>query len=108
MMKIKHKLLIQALLLAVVPAIIVATVSTWQANKSAFSALEKKANEQLISLREVKKTQINDYLNLIQGQVVTLANNPAIKDAASLFTKTFNTSYSLDIASSQQKEKLSS
>jgi len=89
-MKIKSKLLTQAILLAVVPAIIVASINTWQANEASFTALEQKAKEQLISLREVKKTQINDYLNQIEGQVITLSRNPSVINAAKEFNKSFH------------------
>lgn len=106
MIKIKQKLLIQAILLAVIPAIILATINTWQANKSTFSALEKKSNERLVSLREVKKSQINDYLQQIESQVVTLAKNPSVKDAASNFIKNFNDNESKDSSLLWQKTKL--
>lgn len=88
-MKIKHKLLLQAVLLAVIPATIIAVIITWQANSSSFSALEEKTKEQLISLRELKKSQINDYLNQVTGQVTVQANTPSVKQAAKGFVKTF-------------------
>ena len=88
-MKIKHKLLLQAVLLALIPATIIAIAITWQANQSSFSALEEKTKGQLISLRELKKSQIDDYLKLVTGQVSTLAKNPSVKNAATSYIKTF-------------------
>ncbi|KGJ96133.1 methyl-accepting chemotaxis protein [Colwellia psychrerythraea] len=89
-MKIKQKLLLQAVLLALIPATIIAIAITWQANQSSFSALEEKAKEQLISLRELKKSQIDDYLKQVSGQVSTLAKNPTVKDAATSYIDAFN------------------
>jgi len=88
-MKIKHKLLIQAILLALIPATIIAIVITWQANTSSFTVLEEKTKAQLTSLRELKKSQIDNYLKQVAGQVTVLAHNPAVKQAANNFTKAF-------------------
>lgn len=88
-MKIKHKLLAQAIFLAIVPAFIIAVIITLQANQSAFKALEKKSKEQLISLRELKHNQISSYLNTIQSQVISLSKNPSVIDAAINYKNTF-------------------
>jgi len=89
-MKIRHKLLLQAVLLALIPAMTIAIAIIWQANNSSFSALEEKSKEQLISLRELKKSQIDDYLKQVAGQVTTLSKNPAVIEAATSFIETFN------------------
>ncbi|NQY65563.1 MAG: methyl-accepting chemotaxis protein [Alteromonadaceae bacterium] len=88
-MKIKHKLLLQAIFLAVVPAFIVALIITLQANHSSFSALEKKSKEQLISLRELKKSQISSYLETINSQVILMSKNPSVVNATQNFINTF-------------------
>ena len=88
-MKIQHKLILQSVLLALIPATIIAIAITWQANQSSFSALEEKTKAQLISIRELKKSQIDAYLSQITGQVTTLAKNPAVKDAANNFITSF-------------------
>ena len=105
-MKIKHKLLLQAILLAVIPAIIIALVITWQANTSSFLALEEKTREQLISLRELKRSQINDYLKQVSGQVTVLSQNPAVKQAAKGYIKTFLEGSAPVTQSSTSKNKL--
>jgi len=89
-MKIKHKLLLQAVFLAVIPALIIAAVITLQANHASFKALEKKSQEQLIALRELKKSQITAYLQTIDAQVKTLSANPAVVDAAAKFVHSFH------------------
>jgi len=88
-MKIKQKLLLQAIFLAVVPAIIIALIITLQANQSSFAALNKKTKEQLISLRELKKSQISAYINTIEGQVLTFSNNLSVMNAAKSFSESF-------------------
>lgn len=88
-MKIKHKLLLQAIFLTVIPAFIIALIITLQANKSSFSALEKKSKEQLISLRELKKSQISSYLETINSQVISMSKNPSVVDATKKFISTF-------------------
>jgi len=89
-MKIKNKLVLQAIFLAILPALILSIIITLQANQSAFKALEHKSKDQLISLREVKKTQIVSYLNNIDSQVKTLSNNIATVNAASELIDTFH------------------
>ncbi|ALO35189.1 hypothetical protein CMT41_10995 [Colwellia sp. MT41] len=88
-MKIKHKLLSQAIFLAIVPAFIMAVIITLQANQSSFEALGKKSKEQLISLRELKKEQISSYLNTIEAQVISLSKNPSVIAAATNYSNTF-------------------
>jgi len=104
-MKIRNKLVLQALFLAILPALILATVITLQANKSSFEALEKKSREQLISLRELKKSQITSYFNTINSQVVSLSKNLSIVDAAEEFVGTFHEDLASEneIAASKQR-----
>lgn len=95
-MKIKNKLVLQAIFLAIVPALILAVIITLQANHSSFKALEKKTKDQLISLREVKKTQIVSYLDNINSQVITLSKNIAVIDAADSFIQSFHQNTTTD------------
>ena len=89
-MKIKNKLVLQAIFLAIVPALVLAVIITLQANHSSFKALERKTKDQLVSLREVKKTQIISYLDNINSQVITLSKNLSVVDAADDFIQTFH------------------
>lgn len=89
-MKIKNKLILQAIFLAIIPALTLAIIITLQANQSSYKALEKKSMDQLISLRELKKSQISSYLNNIDSQVKTLSGNVAVQNAATEFVATFH------------------
>jgi len=88
-MKIKKKLILQSIFLAIIPSLLLAIIITQQANKSSFSALESKSKSRLISLRELKKTQIESYLKSIESQLITLAENIAVVDAADKFISSF-------------------
>jgi len=90
-MSIKIKLLLQAIFLAVIPALVVALLITEYSKQSSFTALENKAQEQLVSLRELKKSQIVGYLNTVQSQVQQMSKNLAVIDASQAFVKTFAT-----------------
>ena len=70
-MTIKKKLLAQTILLAIIPALIVAIIITLQATQSSYDALEIKTEQMLTSLRELKKSQIDAYLTNIKKQVST-------------------------------------
>ncbi|GLX77850.1 methyl-accepting chemotaxis protein [Thalassotalea insulae] len=88
-MKIKTKLILQAIFLAIVPATTLALIITLQANQASFAALEQKSKEQLISLREMKKAQITDYIAQIEAQIATFSTNLSVIDAANEFTASF-------------------
>jgi methyl-accepting chemotaxis protein len=83
-------------------------VITLQANKSAFDALEKKTKEQLISLRELKKSQITSYLETIDSQVKSFSKNLSIIDAADEFVNAFHQQQVTEVYLDESKRLLSS
>ncbi|SFC16111.1 methyl-accepting chemotaxis protein [Pseudoalteromonas denitrificans] len=89
-MKLKSKLIFQAIFLALVPALVTALIITLEANQASFKALENKTKERLVSLRELKKTQIESYFGTINSQIITMSKNPAVIDASIDFVKYFN------------------
>ena len=104
-MKIKKKLLLQTVYLALVPAIIIALIITLNANNASFTALEEKTKEQLVSLRELKKSQIEDYLNTIDSQIKILSKNPAVAEASQQFLETF---YQKSVTNGELNESVNS
>ncbi len=88
-MKIKTKLILQAIFLAVVPATTLALLITLQANQASFAALESETKARLITLREMKKAQITDYLTQINAQMVTFSSNLSVIDAAKQLSNSF-------------------
>ncbi len=57
--------------------------------KSSSSSLEKQAFNQLVSVRETKKKQIEDYFSTIRKQVRTFSENMMIVDAMKEFKSSF-------------------
>jgi methyl-accepting chemotaxis protein len=58
--------------------------------RSAGTALEQQAFNQLVSVRETKKKQIEDYFSTIRKQVQTFSGNKMIVDAAKDFKNAFS------------------
>lgn len=88
-MKLKSKLIIGSILFAVVPVGIAGSIITWQANQQARIALEEQAENQLTSIREMKKNQIEDYFQTIRDQVLTFSNDRMIIEAMKDFKPAF-------------------
>lgn len=89
-MKLKSKLIFQAIFLALVPALVTTLIITLEANQASFDALENKTKERLVSLRELKKTQIESYFDTINSQIISMSKNPAVIDASSGFISSYN------------------
>ncbi len=87
-MKIKTKLIIGSLFLAIIPAATLSVISTLQTIDDANHALQEVAIDHLVSVRENKAYQIESYVQQINNQVLTLANDRMIINA----TKAFKTS----------------
>lgn len=89
-MNIKNKLILGSSLLAAIPVIVAGFFIQSVATSTSSDALEKETRNQLVSLREMKKTQIEDYFNTIQNQVLTFSNDAMIIEAMEDFKSTFN------------------
>lgn len=70
-MKLKSKLIISNLCVGLIPMLIVGLVAIWMI----FNALEKQAYQQLEGRREIKKSQLSDYLNKMFNQLEILIDN---------------------------------
>jgi len=68
-MNLKHKLLITFLAIALIPTIAVGLIASYISS----SALEQQAFSQLISVREIKKSQVEDYFSERKGDIEILA-----------------------------------
>ena len=91
-MTVKQKLILGAILLAVLPVIIVSTIIGIQSSRSGIEALEKDAQDRLVSLRSSRKEQIESYINLLNDQIVSYAGNLMIIDAMQDFKSVFEQS----------------
>jgi len=86
-MKLKQKITLFAVLLCAVPLIISAILTNSIANKQATIALKEIAEQRLVSLRDVKKQQIEDYFSTINNQLLSLANSKLISTAVVDFSR---------------------
>lgn len=80
-MKIKTKLTVGASLLMLIPVVVVCAVLGWVAVDNGRQALETKAQNQMIALRNSTQKAIENYFSTVQAQIVTLSDNRMIIDA---------------------------
>jgi methyl-accepting chemotaxis protein len=84
-LKIKSKLILLFLLIGILPVAVVGFISLTQAKH----ALEERAVDQYVSIREMKSRQIHDYFQTIREQVMTFSNDFMIIDAMRQFKQAF-------------------
>jgi methyl-accepting chemotaxis protein len=89
-MKIKNKMILGSTLLAAVPVIIASIVLDIIAVDTSSAALEAQVRNQMVALRESKKTQIEDYFKTIYSQLANLASLPSIKNNVRIFSDEYN------------------
>ncbi len=80
------KVIILFLIAGLVPLAVMGVMS----NKSSSTALKKQAFNQLVSIRETKKKQIEDYFSTIRKQVRTFSENGMVVDAMKGFKTSFH------------------
>jgi methyl-accepting chemotaxis protein len=78
-MKIKNKMILGSTLLAVVPVVIASIVMNIVAVDTSSEALKQQVKNQLVSIRDTKKVQIEDYFQTIYSQLLNLAAAPAVQ-----------------------------
>ena len=88
-MSIKTKLIIVFILLVSVPALIAMAVSTWVAGRNAQALLVEQSRQQLVSVRESKKREIESVLKTMREQIRTFSANTMVVNAASEFNFSF-------------------
>ncbi|OUS26716.1 hypothetical protein A9Q99_15940 [Gammaproteobacteria bacterium 45_16_T64] len=89
-MTIKRKLLLFSISLAIAPALVVAGIVGWSSYSEGRNAIEAQAKAQLISIRDIKKQQIESYFEQIEKQVLTFSNDRMIIEAMSEFNSAFS------------------
>ena len=89
--KIKTKLLVAFALLAAVPIIITTAIMDVQINSAAGDALEEQVQNRLLSIREIKKSQIEEYLHELHTKITTYSVDPATVAAVDGMSTAFNT-----------------
>ena len=105
-MKIATKIVIASTLLCSLAVVATGTFVGWRASVLSEQALYQRAMSQLTSIRENKKSEIENYFQQIRGQMVTVANSIGVKDAMVAFSDAFER-YPVELVSSTDMAKLS-
>lgn len=83
---IRSKMILLILLMGLVPLLGYA----WYSNNAISNELTQVNRERLISLRELKKIQIEDYFDQIKSQIQTFSESITVIDAMGRFGGAFN------------------
>ena len=79
-MNIKTKIILGAALGAILSVVGVGAMITYTAETTADKSLQELEKQALVSIRNAKKTQVEDYFKTIHGQLATYSNNRMIID----------------------------
>lgn len=105
-MKIATKIVLASTLLCSIAVVATGTFVGWRASELSEQALYQRAISQLTSIRENKKSEIENYFQHIRGQIVTTANSIGVRDAMVAFKDTFER-YPVESVSSSDLSSLS-
>ncbi len=86
-MKLKHKLPLILLLVGLLPALIISIISY----STSSNLIAQNKFDQLHSLKEVKRSAVNRYLESIKSQVSSMSINPAVVESIQDFQSAFET-----------------
>ena len=89
-MSIRFKLIILVSLCSLVPLLAVSGLSGWKSSQLSSAALNKKAEDQLTMLRELKKEQLTSYFDTLISQAKAMSQNTATIDALDAFAQMFS------------------
>ncbi|MDH5738181.1 MAG: methyl-accepting chemotaxis protein, partial [Gammaproteobacteria bacterium] len=106
-MMLRQKLMLGASFLAIIPIVIASLALGWTAVDDAHDAMAERAEAQLVSLREVKRTQISDYFDNIRNQVLTLSNDRMIIEFAIALPEAYN-NFPSEFAGGEDTQRLRS
>ncbi|NRB68977.1 MAG: methyl-accepting chemotaxis protein [Vibrio sp.] len=105
-MKIATKIVLASTLLCSIAIISTGTFVGWKASDLSEQALYQRATSQLTSIRENKRSEIENYFQLIRGQLLTTAHSIGVRDAMIAFKDTFER-YPVDSVSASDLSTLS-
>ena len=106
-MKIKTKLTLGASLLMLLPVVLVSAVLGWVAVENGREALETKAQNQMVALRNSSQKAIERYFETVQAQIVTLSDNRMVIDALKSLPNAYNNyPSSVEVTGNAGAEKL--
>ncbi len=79
-MKISSKIILATVLLSGIGILTAGALVGWKSSSIASTALEKRAFDRLVAIREVQKNQIERYFSMIEKEVMTLSNDRMVMD----------------------------
>ena len=90
MMKISTRIILACLLMATLGILASGGMVAWESLSLSKEAMNKRAANQLISIREIKREQVKDYFNTINKQLLTFADESLVTTSISAFTKAYS------------------
>jgi len=103
---IKTKILIVSIGLVVVPLVVTSLIMSYEASTDAGHALKAQVERQLVSIREIKKGQVESYLKGLETRVKRYSVDPAIVMYMQKLSTYFNTDKRKLTDVTAQKDKL--
>ncbi|KOE79516.1 chemotaxis protein [Vibrio alginolyticus] len=101
-MKIASKIIVPTTLLCVVGLVFAGTFIGWKVSNLSEEALYERTKNQLISVREVKSSELERYFNQIRLQLDTLADDVATQQAMVAFQSAFQSYPNDDVPESDR------
>ncbi|WED22857.1 methyl-accepting chemotaxis protein [Vibrio sp. JC009] len=89
-MKIRLKISLWMVIVATIPLLFSITLISISASDNATEALENSYSKKLLSIRNARKTQIEDYFAFIRSQILTLSSDSMTAEAMSSFSRAFD------------------
>ena len=96
-MRIRGLLIVAFLVCGLVPMLAISGLNLWSSSRAsnkisqqASENLRTKTEQQLVGVRDLKKSEIVDYFGAIRDQVVTLSHDVMVVDAMRDFKEAFN------------------
>lgn len=89
-MNIKSKLILLSCAMALLPLLVAISIFGTMATNIAGGALENAARNNLVSLRDAQKSRLEDYLQQMGEQLLTMAANPTTMNALKVFNTFYN------------------
>lgn len=89
-MNLKVKIVSSFSVLVALSLIVLSLVLGHYSSNKASQTLTDQISERLIGLRDAKKEQLNDYFQLIDDQIITLASSETLIEASADFIKEFH------------------
>lgn len=88
-MKISTRIIIFCVVFSVVAILVAGSLVAWRASALSTASLVEKAQRQLISVRELKKNEVEEYFKTVADQLLAFADDSMTVAAADDFTKAY-------------------